>query len=492
MKKYLLLFFVFCLAAIIYLSFPLSKAEHFVRLKDKRFFLDDQEFYPVTLNYMVSVQTDGKILWPSAYTGYNAGFKNLYTTKDSCLMQLRADMDLIKEMGFNTVRFVSIGEEIIDKQTGRLSVGAAVGNDHNTQMELSNNQNYETYFGALDDLFTIAREAGLKVIFLLRMSADIPSTEYHLMKVTKRFRNETSILAYDFFNEPLYFDSLERSKEAVYNTVKRWNRIVEMYAPDQLSTIGLEGIREVFEWDPNMLDVDFLTFHPYEYEPEQVRNELYWYGKYITKPWMVGETAIPADNDSVSYTDQYQFALKTLKQARDCGAIGYAWWQYKDVEWYSFHANFMGVVNMKGETRTKRNDLIIKGSVKPVAEAFRNYNPNAAKGDCVCLDNYYNYSKNKNRTFRITGRMTDEDNEPIEGGVILAWNQWWSHSYHTITKADGSFELLGDYPFYHWMASSTMYSMVRGDILPDTAKKAAGQLPTIDLGTLKLDPLSLD
>jgi len=489
MRKYVILFLLFSLAAIIYLSFPLKSHDQFVSIKDKKFILEDKEFYPITLNYMASLQTDGKNLWACSYTGYNPGFVNRYITKDSCLMQLKADMDLIKEMGFNTVRIAAVGEEMVNKRTGELTVGARIKNERNVVFPLNNEGDYTRYFNALDDIFKAANEAGLKIIFLTRMSVDVKSTEDHLRKLADRFKDDPTILAYDIFNEPLYFDSLERNKEDVYNAVKRWNKVLKTYAPHQLSTIGLEGIREVFEWDPNILDLDFLTLHPYEYEPEQVRNELYWYGKYIKKPWMLGETAIPADNDSVSYLDQKEFAGKTLAQTYDCGGIGYAWWQYKDVEWYTFHANFMGVVSLKGETKTRKPNIKIAGTVKPIVEEFKKFDPTRKKGDCKCLENYYNYSKQKNKAFRITGFLLDEDGDPIEGGVVLAWNEWWSHSYHTISRADGSFELLSDYPFYHWMASATEYSMVRGDIKPDTAQTNGQPMPTINIGNLKLDEL---
>jgi hypothetical protein len=201
---------------------------------------------------------------------------------------------------------------------------------------------------------------------------------------------------------------------------------------------------------------------------------------------MVGETAIPADNDSVSYNEQTKFAKKTLKQAYDCGAIGYGWWQYKDVEWFTFHANFMGVVTLNGLTKTKANEAVY-GTVKPVAEVFKMFDPTVKKDDCVCLPNYYNYSNHK--VCRITGYLKDQNNEPIEGGVVLAWNEWWSHSYHTISKADGSFELLGDFPFYHWMASATKYTMVRGDLLPTDAK-TIGNIPTLSLDTVVIEKLS--
>lgn len=488
MKRYILIFLVFSAVAICYLSFPLSTSAHFVKLKDKKFYLDDTPFYPVVINYMASLQTDGTAMWPCTYQGYNQGFRHLYVSRDSCLMQLKADMDLIKEMGFNSVRIVGIGEEGLNKSTGALDVTAQIKNNDKIKFDISGKEGYTNYFNALDDLFKIAGEAGLKVIFLTRLSADTRSTEDHLRRLSVRFRDQPAIMAYDFFNEPLYFDSLERSKENVSQVVKRWGRTVRTYAPNQLSTIGLAGIREVFEWDPDILDVDFISLHPYEYEPDQVRNEIYWYSHNIKKPWIIGETAIPADNDSVSYEDQRLFARKTLQYTRDCNGQGYSWWQYKDVEWYSFHANYMGVVTLKGETKTAKKNIPVNGTVKPVAEEIKHFDPLAKKDDCPCLGNYYNYSPN--RVFRLKGFVFDENGKPLKDAVIMAWNEWWSHSYHTVTKEDGSFELLSSHLFYHWMVSASGYSMVRGDIRPDTAKKGADPIPTLDIGIKSIEKLS--
>jgi hypothetical protein len=461
----------------------------FVSIQNKKFNLNNKPFYPITINYIAAMQADKNSLWPCSFIAYNPDAKFQFTTKDSCLMQLKADMDLIKEMGFNSIRLAGIGEETIeDALIGRLSIGAKIGNLRDTTIELWNEENYKKYFGAIDQLLSIVNSSGLKAVLLLRTSVDVKGTEVHLKKLVDHFKNDTTIMAYDLFNEPLYFDVPERDKKVVYKTMKRWARIVKKNAPNQLMTIGLTGIREVFEWDPAILDVDFISIHPYEYEPEQVRNEMYWYANYINKPWIIGETAIAADNDSVSYKTQSEFARKTLKQAYDCGAIGYSWWQYKDVEWHSYHANFMGVVNWKGETKTTKANIPVKGTVKPLVEEFKKFNPSAKKDSCLCLSNYYNYSQH--HSCRIIGELTDENNKPIQGGVILAWNEYWSHSYHTVTKPDGSFELLGDFPFFHWMASASSYSMIRGDILPDTAKKYDDGIPTMNLGKLKVSKLS--
>ena len=83
----------------------------------------------------------------------------------------------------------------------------------------------------------------------------------------------------------------------------------------------------------------------------------------------------------------------------------------------------------------------------------------------------------------------DENKKPIDGGVVLGWNENWLHSYHAITKADGSFSLTGNFSFYHWMASATRYTMVRGDVLPETAKITGDKIPTVNLGDIKINRL---
>lgn len=488
--KYLAIFLIFCLAAFIYLLYPFKAPGNFVLLEDGKFKLNGKDFYPVVVNYKVSMRADEKNFWPCPYLGYTPDSLKAPWAKDSCLMQLKADLELIREMGFNAIRVVGIGEETIGYKTGELTISARKKDDSDTTLVLASDSSYKTYLNAVGQLFELVNEAGLKTIFLVRLRFDSTFTDHHLRMITSRFKDDTSLMAYDLFNEPLYFDSVwYRTKEEAIAISKKWNRIQKMYAPHHLSTIGLSNVREVFRWDPNMLDVDFISFHPYNHEPELVMNELHWYGKYVTKPWIIGETAISADNDSVSYEDQKAFAEKTLKQAYNCGAKGYSWWQYKDVDWKAFMANYMGVVTRRGKTITAKSKLTVQGTVKPVTEAFKKFNPSAEKDSCICLPNYHNYSQGK--SYRLSGYMTDADNMPINGGVVLAWDNTWVHSCHTFTKKDGSFELLSEFPFSHWIASATMYSTERGEISSDTAKKAADSIPTQYLKPITLRKLNL-
>lgn len=472
-------------------EYPETPRSEFVSLNQKGFEINGEPFFPITMNYKVSLQGDETDVWPCSYKGYDVNSEYHYFDKETALKELLAELKLIKKMGFNSVRVVGIGEPyyIQSEEGDFVSIGYSKEN-RNASLRLTSEENYDVFLGAIQTLYDVAEEAGLKVILLIQMELNFDPAEEFLRKITNAFKENTTVLAYDLFNEPLYFDSARSVKTVVYPIVKKWNNILKENAPYHLSTIGLAGIREVFGWDPNILDVDFISYHPYEYEPEQVRNELYWYGEQTTKPWIIGETSIPADNDSVPYKNQKEFAKKTLKQAKDCGAIGYSWWQYKDVSWGDdFHQNYMGVVNQEGKTDV--DGFMVYGTPKLTAEAFLEFDANSPKEDPVFLSNYYNYSEHD--SFKLTGKLLDKKGKPISGGVVLAWNEWWSDSYHTTTKEDGSFELLSDFELYHWMASAVNKEMVRGDIDPKTAIiDSKDGIPFLDIGTFNLDKWDIE
>lgn len=492
MMKYLIVFLILVFGSCIYLLFsqkeyPVSLPEktfsdkEFVSMKDGKFQLKNQDFFPLVLNYIVSLQTNGEDIWPRPSFSYYDELTSEQLSRDSAIYDLKADLILIKEMGFNTVRIVGVGEVGFNDSIKYSPISMRLEKDKETQINffISRDESFIKYFGALEEIFKITNEIGLKVIFLVKARPEVYSSKYFIERLCYHFQNDATILAYDLFNEPLYFDRPERSKKDVYNISKEWYKSIKKNAPNQLITIGLVGIREVMEWDPNILSVDFISFHPYEYEPEQVRNEIYWYGKYVKKPWIIGETAIPADNDSIPYSYQNDFASSTLKQTFNCGGIGYSWWQYRDVNWHIFHQDYMGVMTRNGSTRTK-SGMVVKGTVKPIAEIFNSNVTNFFGDNCNRYGNYYNYSNGK--AFRLIGKLHDiNTKEPIAGGLILAWNEWWSSSHHTVTQKDGSFELLSTFPLYHWMASATEYSMVRDDFSPDSSKFVKG-IPTMDIG----------
>lgn len=460
-------------------------------MENGAFSVSGEPFFPVVMNYIADLQWNDTACWAASCRNYERADRFRFNTRTSSLKQIEGEFTLIKRMGFNTVRIVGIASDLIlppGNDTVHLQGRFGVGVD---SLFTISGVNEQRYLQAIDELLQVAERTELKVILLVRLAPEKRQFEGCLLRLAGRFRNRPSLMAYDLFNEPLYFDRPHhRPKKEVHEVVKRWRKLLRKHAPDQLVTIGLVGIPEVFAWDPNILDVDFISFHPYEYEPEQVRNEMRWYGEHVDKPWIIGETSLPADNDSVSYAEQLDFARKTLRQTVNCGGVGYSWWQFKDVKWGRFHADYMGVVNRAGWTEVGRDFPPVEGTVKPVAEAFSEFHTGDVLGPCVHLPNYYNFSSL--HTARLTGRVVDQGRNPVEGAVILGWNEHWSSSYYTISKADGSFELFGDFRFHHWMISATRRAMVRGDVQPGAFLTGSDGVAEYYLGEFVLEDLHLD
>ena len=462
-----------------------EKNPDFVSIENGSFHLQGKPFYPIAINYVAGLATDGKEFWPSPFPEYGPMAQRILFDKDSCLKIFKADLEMIRQMGFNTVRFTNIGE--IKREPGvneYFYMNTLNKNSDSSRITFKNGLTYIEYLKAIDELVGLAKSAGLKIIFLVKLQEEARGPLLFLENVMSHFENEPTIMAYDLFNEPLYFHKPDRTKPDVFTITKRWQNFIRKYAPHQLTTIGLTGIREVFEWDPNILNVDFISFHPYEYEPNQVMNEIYWYGKYVEKPWIIGETSFPANNDSVKYEDQTSFAKKTLEQVCNCGGIGYSWWQYKDVTWGSYHADYMGIVNWHGVTTTNKGNVIF-GTPKPAAKIFMEYTPMKNVANCVKLENYYNLSNYKDN--RISGTILDEQENPIEGAVIMGWSKDWTKTVSTVSKKDGTFELFSNFPFGYWIASATHYNTLREGFYHDHQMRfdSSTNVTNYDLGKLK-------
>ena len=460
-------------------------------LRDGHLEVHGQRFFPLVMNYQVNLVHDGERMWAASYCGYNPEDRYRYQDPDSCAMQLRAELALMREQGFNAVRVTGFTEgPQYTEGDPRPQLKVRRPDSREELLDLDAPGLQDQYLSTVRRFLDLAAREGMRVILLTTIHEDRPGSREHFTTVADFLRNDTTVLAFDLFNEPLYFDLPPRPKEEVYRVVKSWRKLADRYAPHHLITIGLTGIREVHAWDPELMDVDFIAFHPYEYEPDQVLNELAWYGRHLTIPWMIGETSLPADNDSVSYADMAQFARRTLQQTVACGGIGYSWWQFKDVRWRRFHSDFMGLLAMEGQEVVMEHPIGVEGTLKPAAEVFRTFDPLSLEAVCEGLPNYLNYSEHD--LSRITGRLVDEHEAPIEGGVVLAWNRFYSHSYHTTSRADGSFELLGDMDFHHWIASAVGHAMVRGECPASGFRRDTAGTATFHLGELRLEHLRLE
>lgn len=412
-------------------------APGFVAIEGDHFVVDGELWFPKMLNYKCFfAESDGTLAVVPApwYTGDN----------------MRAHFDTIAAWGFNAVRLCLDGDwRDGDTAAMRRATRRAV---------------------------LQAESAGLRVMLLIHPPLDTYWTEY-TKGLLRSLADLPALWAYDFMNEPLYFDPApQRDKMKAHRIVSKWRDMVRRNAPHQLFTIGFAEPIEVFEWDPSLLPVDFVEVHTYH--PLRVQAEMWWYSHYCGKPWMVGETGLPADGDSVPYGAQEAFMFWTYRYATLRGAAGYGWWEFQDCpDGVNFEAQYTGL-----------RDSI--GRAKPAADFFRHW---ICLG--VALDEDYlppvNYGNMlAYRNLAVVGRVVDDDGLPIDGAVVRGWNDDWSVGMNTFSDSTGRFRLVSNDICTHFEVSAPGCSKVKFDWrksgidasgLPDRGREYQ-QIPVIGWG----------
>lgn len=406
-------------------------APGFVTLLDGHFAIDGEPWFPLMLNYWAYIDDDS--VAPAPW--YTGGLQN--------------NFDTIAAWGFNAVRVC------LDR--------------------LDENDDTAVMYRATRRMVQQADSAGLRVMLLIKPPFEGHWHDYAI-GLMKHLADLPALWAYDLMNEPLYFDpEPKRDKRDAVSIVAGWRRMVRTYAPHQLFTVALSEPIEVFEWDASMLPVDFLEIHTYH--PLRVQSEMWWYSHYAGKPWMIGETGLPADNQSVSYDDQVRFMRETYDYARNLGAIGYGWWEFQNFpEGVNFEAKYTGLRDIHGKR---------KPAASLVAHLDSGYIASTPEFPC----NYYNMLAYRN--IAVTGRVVDIHGQPIEGAVVRGWNEWWGVGVNTYTDADGRFRLVSNDICVHFEISAPGYSNRKfnhtpaypSDIALPDSEREYHQIPLTGWGT---------
>ncbi|MBR1766353.1 MAG: cellulase family glycosylhydrolase [Bacteroidales bacterium] len=411
---------------------PDEDANSYVCIEGGRFSVDGKPWFPLMLNYKAFI--DGDEVVPAPW--YTDG-------------GIREHFDTIASWGFNSVRVC-------------LDV-------------MSEGGDTATMFQATRRMVQQADSAGLRVMLLIKPPFDGYWYDY-AAGLMRRLADLPALWAYDLMNEPLYFDpKSNRTKDEAVMTVHKWRKLVRQNAPHHLFTVATAEPIEVFEWDPSMLPVDFIEMHTYH--PLRVQAEMWWYSHYCHKPWMVGETGLPADGEQVSYEVQQRFMEQTYRYARAMGAVGYGWWEFQDhPDGVNFEAQYTGLRDVSGHN-------------KPAARLVRQLT--SFETDTPPLlppANYYNMLAYEN--LAVTGRIVDKRGKPIEGAVVRGWNDDWSVGINTYSDSEGRFRLVSNDICTHFQVSAPGYSMVKfnknlpypsGISLPNR-KREYQQLPVVGWG----------
>lgn len=383
-----------------------TKREGFVYIENNKFMLDGNEWFPLMLNYRNYVDDSDSVIRVSPSGHY----------QNNCMAD---DFKKIFAMGFNSLRVCLKWDKMTDT--------AAI-------------------YQAISNMIDTAAQSNLRVMLLLYPPFDSAKVAFE-SGMLRHFANNPTIWAYDFFNEPLYFDEQhDRDKVDAYNIVSSWRRMMCENAPNQLFTIAFSEPIEVFEWDPIMLPVDFVEMHTYN--PLRVASEMYWYSTNCTaKPWMVGEVSLPADNDSISYDEQRQFMVQVFAVARSMGAAGFGWWEYMDnPKEVNYEGQYTALINPSKVMKPAAYQVATLMNT-PVSKELANMPPN-----------YYNMVGYNN--IALSGRVVDNHNNPVGNALVRGWTKDWI-GMNTYTDADGRFVLYSNDFSVHFEVSAPFMQTIK-------------------------------
>lgn len=476
---YLALFLLFSII-IIFPQTTYSQKDSFVYIKDGKFMLDSNEYFPLAVNYALDVVKDinGDFYisphaqyckWANCDEG-SSGF-HCGTNTMEWKIKIRSHIDRIADMGFNSIRLVGLGLNYNPDKNGS---GRLVSKVYQEQNDPDKLYCFERKKRIKINRKTINKQIDLFVAFIQIVNEHneaIPNKQLKVILTTgtgglqdlswkytkflialgERFKDDPAILAYEPNFEGYYLGIPKYEKDQKYEMAEnfaQWYYALKEVSPSHLITYGASLV-DVFNWDAQTFPVDFLNLHhypsfntPYSSEEfDRYKCILKWFSEAYDKPWIIGETGLSGNDvanrknpNIASENQQKEFVASTLAYSRWYGAIGYAWWQYKEVPWYKFdnlkaNSNYYGLIRMKDE----------KESSKPAASAFSTFDPFSECHTCFDPDDDVYYNPKGYQFLNISGRVTTPDGSPVKNVYIYCKSR--KTNYYTFSDENGEFKL---------------------------------------------------
>lgn len=455
-----------------------AQCNDFITVDGKKLKCGGNDFYAIVANYWVEysrgpITNVTNFTYPNFFPSRSHSYfpsnsrSPFISTNAKADSAIRRDLREMKAMGFNAIRVYGCGYQdtiVTTNWDGSVYVKIPFTDPKHTQLSLD----------IAGSVLRSAKAAGIRVIWLAgdnNLSKDTTSLDLafqagyinYLKEFGRRFGNDPTLLAVDFFNEPVPTSNAYWTKTKACQKTKEWNDALKQYSY-ALSTIGLWGVGSAFWWDPNLLNVDFVSLHNY---PEtrinnqitsltdainRIKSDYWWYKNNVTLPWMIGETGMTAfkyNVNSVDTTydkspypgtlqDQKTFLHETLNAARDCGATGYCWWEYSDADVDGYTGSGKGAFFGLVYAYDPSTSIVWK----PAAQEITNFNPSGT-GTATQPSNYYNYYGNTTG-YTITGFALEAGtNNPIKDAIILMEDSFPNQPKHrfqtTYSDVNGMF-----------------------------------------------------
>ncbi len=340
----------------------------FVTLEGRDFKLDGADFYPMVMNYSVlyarsNSQPDNfpsQELYIAPNPSYGPTLKFDCDDVATCRDRILADLENIRDMGFNCIRLVG-------NMTVEYNDTPFLGSDERRyKIDVSQNPfpeyNHDEnrilrdlepgysgpmalrHFQLINELLDLAAIADLKVIilaggpargwdensgtrFMYQVVDQHAVDDYadYLGALAEAVEGHPAMLAIDVFNEPhfnrmqfngCYYPNVEGcndipklKKVEICNYTSQWYEAIKTADPNRLVTLGGSGVSDLEQWDPAVLHLDFYSLHIYpgpdykqEWDYQEVlgrfHDDLYWFGQTSPMPWIIGETGFSANDRS--------------------------------------------------------------------------------------------------------------------------------------------------------------------------------------------------
>lgn len=460
-----------------------------VYLKDGAFYRGKKPFPIMKMNYIVDIRREVVDGQDTYYLAPHHAFcaDNLCCmSKQACLDALRADLQTIAGMGFNSVRILG---PTIQPESGNLVVPCLTNVlpdqlascDSLVVQTLNGEGPWRTFlFEIIEQMLEEMGKVNLNGLLHSghhTLAAGNNPTLYkdYLGALAARFKTHGRLIGFDLWNEPSYQQETKLTKQQTHALVRTWYDAIRAQSNQLLVTVGLIDADTVFDWDPALLPLDFVSYHVYPHgEFSGARQATYeqnykWFST-VKKTWIIGETGF-AVQDWGDETMQATFAKRALELTRDCGGQGLSWWVYQDLHWGSME--HFGLLRWD-ETQ------------RPAAALFNTFDWSGL-GKCPIPSGYFN--PDGHTAFTVEGRVVDSTGKPIPNARIRGWRcpDWGGSIFVTYSAADGTFKLSSDVGLVHVQITAAGMSVDQG-IWPTCPSTQSSTI----VGDRTLEVLTLD
>jgi hypothetical protein len=458
----------------------------FVYVKDKKLMLGSSPYYVKGVNYSASLNQDTHNGSPTygtyfcgRYLGYCGQFLRCSDNPTTSLGQVDADFQELQYRGCNTIRLVGMSAFVNKNDINDQYVYATVWRDENVgsgysstcegsfswdvtntpDQRLDDNFIDNVYIPMLDQVLTKAAAHGLRVILLSGFNGGYrpnvyPRYEVFLGKIASYFKNNSTLMGFDLYNEPENESYLGTfTKSDVCSKTNDMYQAIRNTGSKALVTLGT-ATHTIDPWDPKIMSVDFLSYHEYvcwgdcgipadfNVRMDNMKSDMIYSAAITDRPWIIGETGFQAFSTSYvggedgTLAQQDSYMQNSLDYAWDEGASGNLWWEYHDT-YNGGNNSYFGLYGNTNNCLAPNTDFM-----KNAATVMQNFSFPCSAVPLTPPSTYFNYNNNYGYTY--SGTLKDANGLlPIKNsGYIQCWStgyaEWLGFTY---TDNNGNFTL---------------------------------------------------